>query len=74
MARIVEQLRVHFRLRVEEDIACEEIPDFLSAEVLVMELVREAGLGMLQDYADMRAEQALLRTSSPSPHLRPHRG
>lgn len=49
MARIVEQLRVHFRLRVEEDIACEEIPDFLTAEELVMRLVVEAGLGMPQE-------------------------
>jgi len=59
IAQLVQQLRVRFRGWVEEDIACEEIPDFLAAEELVMSLVAEAGLGMLQDYADMRAEQAL---------------
>jgi len=59
LAQLVDQLRVRFRERVEADIACEEIPDLLKAEELVMSLVREAGLGMLQDYVDTRAEQAL---------------
>jgi len=61
IASIIEQLRLRFRSWVEADVACEELPEFLAAEELVTDMVREAGLAMLQDYADVRTEQAVAR-------------
>jgi hypothetical protein len=56
---IVKQLRERFRAWVTGDETRAELPDLLSAEELVTGLVRDAGLGMLQDFVDVRAEQAL---------------
>jgi len=56
---IIKQLVARFRSWVDRDLACEDIPDLLSAEVLVVAALREAGLAMLQEYVDVRAEQAL---------------
>ena len=56
---IIQQLRERFRAWVTADSSRAELPDLLSAEELVTGLVRDAGLGMLQDFVDVRAEQAL---------------
>lgn len=57
----MSHMRERFRSHVEQDIACEAIPDLLAAEELVVGMLREVGRGMLQDYADLRAEQAVAR-------------
>jgi hypothetical protein len=56
---ILQQLRERFRAWVRGDGVRAELPDLLSAEEVVTRLVREAGLGMLQDFVDIRAEQAV---------------
>ena len=58
---IIAQLRARFRSYVEEDVACEEGPTLLGAKELVIDVVWEVGVGILQDYADVRAEQAVVR-------------
>jgi len=56
---IIQQLRMQFRAWISEDKSRSELPDLLCAEELVTGLVRDAGRGMLQDFIDVRAEQAL---------------
>ena len=58
---IAHEFRARFRALVVADADGEQFPDLLAAEEWVGLLIREAGRGMLQDFADVRAEQALSR-------------
>ncbi|MEE8391189.1 MAG: hypothetical protein V3S14_10395 [Anaerolineae bacterium] len=55
---IADELIKRFRIFLESDGDGEQIPELLSAEEHVGTLVRGIGLGMLQTFVDVRAEQA----------------
>lgn len=61
---IALDLRRAFRELVAADIDRKILPELLTAEELVGELVRTAGRGMLQDLVDVRTEQALAQRES----------
>jgi hypothetical protein len=56
---IATDLRASFRSFVAADASCTELPELLTAEEMVTEFVRALGRGMLQDFADVRLEQAM---------------
>lgn len=55
---IADELIRRFRVFLENDCDGEQVPELLSAEEQVGNLVRRIGLGMLQTFVDVRAEQA----------------
>jgi hypothetical protein len=56
---IADECRLRFRAVMAADVDRELIPDFLAAEQVATAFAQEVGLGMAQDFVDVRAEQAL---------------
>ncbi|GEM_PF-644000 len=61
---IAAEARRRFRVHVGSDESAEEFPDLLTVEQDVGAFVRELGLGLLQDFVDVREEKA--KRSRPS--------
>jgi hypothetical protein len=55
---IADELIKGYRTFLESDNKCENVANLLSAEETVGEFVKELGIGLLQTFVDVRAEQA----------------
>ena len=58
MRSTADELIAQFRTSLDRDAQAASIPDLLSAEQTVVAFVHQLGLGMLQAFVDVRAEQA----------------
>ena len=55
---IADELISRFRIFLEHDSSAVELPHLLAAEEEAVELSQRIGLGMIQSFVEVRAEQA----------------